>query len=147
MVIRRNTILAVKRQILPVIRFMRELHLLQNYEGVSVSTRKINTNFWTPNIRHSYAIAKAFNRRILIYTNIIRVSVVDKSTLMRKPTPRHTFQTLCLSDIAITHLIRSNRFLPTRIRFCFNFYSGTLTLGHRLTFTLTSHKVGQCKNI
>ena len=83
--IRRNHILAVKRQILPVIHFgaqkikliraidvfltcnsvVRELHLLQMREWMSVLRKHMS------NMSHSYAIAKTFfNRRILIHTNL-----------------------------------------------------------------------------
>ena len=55
---------------------MRELHLLQAYEGVRVRTMTRQY--------HSYAIAKAFNRRILIHTTSIRIGVVDKSMLIRR---------------------------------------------------------------
>ena len=47
-----------------------------------LSTGKINVNSWIPNMRHSYAITKAFNHCILIYMNLICVNVIDKSTLM-----------------------------------------------------------------
>ena len=81
MLIRRNQILAIKRQnICAIFRTdncaMRELYLLQGYERVQLVNAKHES---------SYAIAKAFNRRILIHTNLIRFIVsLIKSALMRR---------------------------------------------------------------
>ena len=118
-------------------------------------------------------LQKAFKHCILIYTNLNRVSVVDKSTWMRccfindgfnsgelngyAATTRGRLQKINVkkpasktntalgisdvvpSDVPIKHLIRFNPFLPTRIRFCFNFYCGSLS--HSVTDSLSLSQV------